>query len=232
MGAVYFIRNEITKRIYIGKDEKDDSARSRCADHVSGNRFHCIPLHGDIYNVYGIDKFKFGVIEVVQAIKLESAESWWIHVHNAADLRFGYNKMGRKIPHQSDEAIERYRDDLLKNDPHRHRIYRELPTRGEPLVNLAPADYATFVRNKKSSVENDARFIAECKAKGLRLATKADIGAKVVYVWKTYSNDEHTGKLISFDSTWAKIVNDKPESSAKWSKDEIEVERGVIFVIN
>jgi hypothetical protein len=138
-----FIRNEITKRIYIGKDEKDDSASSRCADHVSCNRFHCIPLHEDIYNVYGIDKFEFGVIEAVQAIELESAESWWIQVHNAADLRFGYNKMG-KIPRQSDEAIEQYRDDLLKNDPRRHRIYRDLPTRGEPLIDLAPADYATL----------------------------------------------------------------------------------------
>ena len=227
MGAVYFIRNEITKRIYIGKDENDDSARSRCADHVSCNRFHCIPLHEDIYNVYGIDKFKFGVIEAVQTIELESAESWWIRVHNAADPRFGYNTIG-KIPLQSDEAIEQYRDDLLKNDPRRHGIYRELPTRGEPLIDLAPTDYATFVRNKASSVDNDARFISECKAKGLRLATKADIGAKVIYVWKTYSNDVHTGTLISFPSTWAKIVNDKPEIRAK---DYIEVERGVIFVI-
>jgi hypothetical protein len=41
----------------------------------------------------------------------------------------------------------------------------------------------------------------------------------------------HTGTLFSFASTWAKIVNDKPEIRAKWSKDEIEVERGVIFVI-
>ena len=228
MGAVYFIRNEITKRIYIGKDENDDSARSRCTDHASCNKFHSIPLHDDIYDVYGIDKFKFGVIEAVQAIELVSAESWWIHVHNAADPRFGYNTIGR-IPLQNDEAIERYRDDLLKNDSRRHGIYRELPSRGEPLIDLAPSDYATFVRNKASSVDNDARFISECKAKGLRLATKADIGAKVIYVWKTYSNDVHTGTLRSFASTWAKIVNDKPEIRAK--RDYIEVERGVIFVI-
>jgi hypothetical protein len=146
MGAVYFIRNEANDRIYIGKDEKDDSARGRCGDHVSSSRFHCVELHDDIYSVYGIDKFKFGVIETVQAIELESAESWWIRVHNAADPRFGYNKMGRHHL-QTDEAIEQDRDDLLKSDTRRHRIYMELPTRGEPLVNLAPADYAAFVRN-------------------------------------------------------------------------------------
>jgi hypothetical protein len=134
-----------------------------------------------------------------------------------------------KIPLQSDEAIEQDRDDLLKKNPRRHGIYRELPTRGEPLVDLAPIDYATFVRNKASSVDNDARFIADCKAKGLRRATKADIDAKVIYVWKTYSNDVHTGTLKSFPSPWAKIANDKPEIGAKW--DYIEIERGVIFVI-
>ena len=227
MGAVYFIRNEITKRIYIGKDENDDSARSRCTDHASCNKFHSIPLHDDIYDVYGIDKFKFGVIEVVPATELESAESWWIRVHNAADPRFGYNEMG-KIHLQSGETIEQYRDNELKHDQRRHGIYRELPTRGEPLSDLAPTDYATFVRNKASSVDNDARFIADCKAKRLRLATKADIGAKVTYVWKTYSNDVHTGKLDRFLSKWAEIVNDKPEFRAK---DHIEVKRGVIFVI-
>ena len=225
MGAVYFIRNEIKNRIYIGKDEKDDSGRSRCSDHVSGNRFHCLPLHEDIYKEGGIDNFKFGVIEVVPLKELKDAEQWWIEVHNAADPRFGYNTMG-KIPRQSEEAIEQYRNDLLKNDQRRHRIYMELPTRGEPLSNLARPNFEKLVRYKASSPENDARFSAEQKAKGRRLATKADIGAKVIYVWETYCNDEHTGTLRSFDSPWAKIKNDKLKP---W--DYIRVERGVIFVI-
>jgi hypothetical protein len=227
MGAVYFIRNEMTGRIYIGKDENDNSARSRCEDHLSGDRFHCVPLREDIYDVYGIDKFKFGVIEVVQqAIELRGVESWWIRVHNAADPRSGYNQTG-KIRLRSGETFEQYRDNMLKNDPRRHRIYRELPTRGEPLRNLAPRNYETIVKNRATSDGNATRFIAKCKAKGLQpAATKADFGAKVIYVWKDYSNEEHTGTLDSFSSGWAKIKNDKLK---RW--DYIELKRGVIFVI-
>lgn len=225
MGDVYAIRNNLTKRIYVGKAE--ESAESRWEDHLSGSRFHCLSLRKDM-SMYGVDNFKFVVIEDgLFGEELKEAELWRIRVYNAADPRFGYNTMG-KIPIADPEALKRYQAGLLKADPRRHRRYRQIETTPEAWRSSPQTEFA---KNEASSVENDARFIAECTAKGLRLATKADIGVKVIYVWKTSSNDVHTDTLKTFGGTWAKIENDRPDICAKWKVDEIEIARGVIFVV-
>lgn len=229
MGAVYFIRNEIKPRIYIGKDENDDSAGTRLKNHLSGANFHCRSLRKDI-NLHGLSNFTTDVIETVpDKEELRRVEEWWIRVYNAADPRFGYNTIG-KIHLPSDEAIKQYQGGLLKADPRRYEIYRQLPSRGQPLSKFAGQEYQLFAANEASSVENDAQFNGECKGKGLRLATKKDIGAGVIYPWKTFSNRRYTGTLKTFGRIWATIVNDNSEMRAKYPLDEIEIGRNVIFV--
>jgi group I intron endonuclease len=103
MGAVYLIRNNNKKLIYIGKDN-DDSAKTRWADHLSGTRFHCLSLRKAMAE-YGPHNFTCRVIENgLFRDELRNVEMWWIRVFNAGDPAVGYNTIG-KIPRGEDKPI-------------------------------------------------------------------------------------------------------------------------------
>jgi hypothetical protein len=227
MGAVYKIRCEITKLGYVGRDKQDDEAKVRLAAHVSSDQFHNPALYGSIV-LHGIENHRFWLIESgVSPLEITPAETWWIHIYNYANPRFGFNIQGTSF---SEEVHKDLQADMLKREPRRRRRYKQLENDpGKPLV--ATSENIKHFKNAASSAANDARFIAECEAKGLRRATKDDIGAKVVYCWKFYSNYTYTGTLVKF-GPWATIINDDPAIAAKWPRgDEIQVSRGVIFVL-
>lgn len=94
--AIYFIRNEINLKSYIGSAV---NVRLRINNHRSQlqlNKHFSIHLQQAV-NKYGIKNFKFDILEIVfDKSKLLEREFYWIKECQSDNKNYGYNL--RKIP--------------------------------------------------------------------------------------------------------------------------------------
>ena len=92
IGYIYKITNKINSKCYIGQTSK--FYKKRCNEHKNAafNKFkisYNYPLY-KAFRKYGIDNFKFEVIEKCEIQKLNEREIYWISYYNS--YKEGYNQ--------------------------------------------------------------------------------------------------------------------------------------------
>jgi len=91
--GVYTITNTINNKIYVGSTST--SFREREVNHFSSLRRNC---HSNIYlqnsvNKYGINNFKFEVLEECLPEYCVTTEQYWINMLDVTNPKLGYNKL-------------------------------------------------------------------------------------------------------------------------------------------
>ena len=92
MIGIYCITNLINNKKYIGQSINIENRwRKHKRNAFNQNRKECNrPLYKAIRK-YGLDNFKFEIIEECKIEDLNAREIYWISFYNAADSRYGYN---------------------------------------------------------------------------------------------------------------------------------------------
>lgn len=113
--GIYKITNLINGKIYIGQSRniKKRWQNHKCAAHNPNNKGYNYPLYRAIRK-YGIENFRFEIIESCFIEELNDREKYWISYYHSNDNDYGYNQDdGGNTPHplklnevQVDEIIK------------------------------------------------------------------------------------------------------------------------------
>lgn len=92
MTGIYKITNQVNGKVYIGqsKDIKARWRRHRTAAFAEWSNQYDSHLYRSIRK-YGLDNFRFEVIEECLIADLNDRESYWIKYYNSTDINNGYN---------------------------------------------------------------------------------------------------------------------------------------------
>lgn len=117
--GIYKITNLINNKVYIGQS-RDLKTRIYKHNYYLKNNQHINKHLQNSYNKYGIESFKFEIIEYCTEDLLNKRECHWILKFESCDRQCGYNSM---IPnpdenkfYHSDESKQRMSDSLVKYD--------------------------------------------------------------------------------------------------------------------
>lgn len=93
MIGIYKITNIINGKVYIGQsvDINKRLIRHRCNGSANRNYVPQSHLYRAMHK-YGIDKFRFEVLEECPKSELNSRERYYINKYNSTNARFGYNE--------------------------------------------------------------------------------------------------------------------------------------------
>lgn len=101
--GIYKITNLKNNKVYIGSS---NNLKQRLRQHRSFLKLneHCNKHLQSSYNKYGIENFKFEILEVIEEKKLEEREEYYINLFDCVNNKKGYNKRitcntnrGRKV---------------------------------------------------------------------------------------------------------------------------------------
>ena len=89
--GIYKITNIINNKMYIGSSENLERRRNEHFRELKANRHSNVKLQ-HAYNKYGVDNFKFEVLEYVADINcLLNTEQKWLDEFKVYDRGIGYN---------------------------------------------------------------------------------------------------------------------------------------------
>lgn len=115
--GIYCIENTITNRKYIGQSVnltgRWGQHRSALKRHVHDNKL----IQAD-YDLYGIESFKFTILELCKAKQLDEREIYYIERCNTTDLNTGYNLRSGGV--KSWNGMTEYATTNLSNAIKRH----------------------------------------------------------------------------------------------------------------
>lgn len=114
MTGIYKITNLLNNKCYIGKSIDIERRWKR---HQSDSKTKNFPLYLAIRK-YGLENFKFEVIEECSEAELSTAEAKWISYYNSQDYDFGYNiseggDSDRHFMKLSKELLDKITQELL-----------------------------------------------------------------------------------------------------------------------
>ena len=115
MIGIYKITNLINNKVYIGQSINIEKRWTR---HKSDSKHKHEPLYKAIRK-YGLENFKFEVIEECSLIQLDDLEVKWIKYYNSCNYKFGYNisdggKANRHFMKISVELLDAITLELIK----------------------------------------------------------------------------------------------------------------------
>lgn len=90
ISGVYTITNIINNKMYVGHATNLSYRKSRHFNDLKNNRHSNFHLQSAV-NYYGIDNFKFELLEECEKEFLYVLEHWWCNMLNVHDRKFGYN---------------------------------------------------------------------------------------------------------------------------------------------
>lgn len=94
--GIYKITNLKNNKVYIGSSQ-DLKARLRCHRHQLKKNIHGNTHLQYSYNKYGVEAFRFEIIEITNKNDLIEREIFWIKLYNCLDRDKGYNKASNII---------------------------------------------------------------------------------------------------------------------------------------
>jgi group I intron endonuclease len=107
MTGIYFIKNLVNQKIYIGLSTNIEARflfhRRRLLSNTHKNEHF-----QSAFIQYGVDSFEFGILEECTEEQLSNKEKFWIAKYQSYDRSFGYNKTyGGEFGRLSDEIVQR-----------------------------------------------------------------------------------------------------------------------------
>lgn len=166
--GIYFIRNLINNKVYIGSTEDFRSRWKRHKTGLRGNRHHCEHLQ-NAWNKYGADAFAFEIIEQIDlcedgtdTARLEAAEQVYLDRHWDNNINcYNVNRFARGGGHPcSDETKiilrERALDNLHKSHAPEVNERRRQALQGKPLSQERKDKIGKSNKGKKRTAAHKA----------------------------------------------------------------------------
>lgn len=125
--GIYCIENKTTGKKYIGQSV---NVKDRWMKHISelNNNSHHNSYLQNAWNKYGVDDFKFTVLEYCEIDKLDEKENYYIELYDTLNRDCGYNLKsgGQSTNHYSEETRKKMSESGKKTylNPERRELQR------------------------------------------------------------------------------------------------------------
>lgn len=112
--GIYMIQNYITKKVYIGQSVHVYERIYKHLWALKNNKHRNVHLQNS-FNLYGIDNFRFGIVDRCAEEDLNKRETFWINFFHSTDEDKGYNLLdgGGSKYHHAEESKEKIRKALM-----------------------------------------------------------------------------------------------------------------------
>lgn len=95
MKTIYIIKNRVNNKVYVGQTKHYDIRKREHINDLKANRHSNVYLQED-FNKYGINNFKFEILENVNDIDANSREDYYMSYFGGIDTNYVYNAMNSK----------------------------------------------------------------------------------------------------------------------------------------
>lgn len=133
ISGIYKITNILSNKIYIGSGIDINNRWAVHRYQLKNNKHVNIHLQNS-YNAYGLDSFKFEIIEICEKEKFEEREQYWMDIYNSYDKNLGYNicnvartTLGYKHSNEIKLKISASTKERYKNKDHQSRNKEKWP---------------------------------------------------------------------------------------------------------
>lgn len=107
MDYIYLLKNNKTKRIYVGRTCKPKNRLKNHLNNLRANR-HTNELLQKDYNQYGECSFEFEVVESIENLTRTSVERDWMIKLKTYDPKYGYNFNAPIFFHRTGKRTKNY----------------------------------------------------------------------------------------------------------------------------
>lgn len=139
--GIYVIKNTINSKVYVGQSS---NIRHRISQHMylaistESTKSH---LYNSIRK-YGIDKFRWSILELCDRSKLNEKEAYWIKELNSLNREKGYNikeyddRLNETMPKETRDKISKALKNLSKSDEHIAKMHTKWSKNHRPTPEM------------------------------------------------------------------------------------------------